>query len=69
MFVGVTCDLTLQVKMALPQSLRVSVTPPELELISCQQLVEVVPLIFMEKTAFISVYLPSQTLPKYTEIH
>jgi GINS complex subunit 2 len=49
--------------MALPQSLRVSVTPPELELISCQQLVEVVPLISMEKTAFISVYFPSQTLP------
>ena len=46
--------------MALPQSLRISVTPPELELISCQQLVEVVPLISMEKTAFISVYLSSQ---------
>lgn len=42
--------------MSLPQSLRVSVTPPELELISCQQLVEIVPLISMEKTAFISVY-------------
>lgn len=42
--------------MALPQSLRISVTPPELELISCQQLVEIVPLISMEKTAFISVW-------------
>ena len=47
--------------MALPQSLRVSVTPPELELISCQQLVEIVPLISMEKTAFISVYILSFT--------
>lgn len=42
--------------MSLPQSLRISVTPPELELISCQQLVEIVPLISMEKTAFISVH-------------
>ncbi|KAF9534692.1 hypothetical protein CPB83DRAFT_802814 [Crepidotus variabilis] len=40
--------------MALPQSLRVSVTPPELELVASQQLVEIVPLIAMEKTAFIS---------------
>ncbi|PPQ66589.1 hypothetical protein CVT26_009489 [Gymnopilus dilepis] len=40
--------------MALPQSLRVSVTPPELELVASQQLVEIVPLISMEKTAFIS---------------
>lgn len=47
--------------MALPQSLRVSVTPPELELISCQQLVEIIPLIPMERTAFISVHLRSQT--------
>ncbi|KAG9317379.1 Psf2-domain-containing protein [Chiua virens] len=40
--------------MALPQSLRVSVTPPELELIASENLVEIVPLIAMEKTAFIS---------------
>ncbi|PPQ64630.1 hypothetical protein CVT24_008367 [Panaeolus cyanescens] len=40
--------------MALPQPLRVSVTPPELELVACQQLIEIVPLISMEKTAFIS---------------
>ncbi|EIW82310.1 Psf2-domain-containing protein [Coniophora puteana RWD-64-598 SS2] len=40
--------------MSLPQSLRVSVTPLELELIACEQLVEIVPLISMEKTAFIS---------------
>ncbi|KAK0190808.1 hypothetical protein F5146DRAFT_1045851 [Armillaria mellea] len=40
--------------MSLPQSLRTSVTPPELELIACQQLVEIIPLISMEKTAFIS---------------
>ncbi|KIJ69975.1 hypothetical protein HYDPIDRAFT_78200 [Hydnomerulius pinastri MD-312] len=40
--------------MALPLSLRVSVTPPELELIASEQLVEIVPLIAMEKTAFIS---------------
>ncbi|KAH7887553.1 Psf2-domain-containing protein [Phlebopus sp. FC_14] len=40
--------------MALPHSLRVSVTPLELELIASEQLVEIVPLISMEKTAFIS---------------
>ncbi|KDR83972.1 hypothetical protein GALMADRAFT_219801 [Galerina marginata CBS 339.88] len=40
--------------MALPQSLRASVTPPELELVASQQLIEIVPLISMEKTAFIS---------------
>ncbi|RDB19926.1 DNA replication complex GINS protein PSF2 [Hypsizygus marmoreus] len=40
--------------MALPESLRVSITPPELELISSQQLVEIIPLISMERTAFIS---------------
>ncbi|CAA7260063.1 unnamed protein product [Cyclocybe aegerita] len=40
--------------MALPQSLRISVIPPELELIASEQLVEIVPLISMEKTAFIS---------------
>ncbi|KAJ8597422.1 Psf2-domain-containing protein [Rhizopogon salebrosus TDB-379] len=40
--------------MALPQSLRTSVTPLELELIASEQLVEIVPLITMEKTAFIS---------------
>ncbi|KAJ7228414.1 hypothetical protein GGX14DRAFT_67684 [Mycena pura] len=40
--------------MSLPHTLRASVTPPELELIACQQLVDIVPLIAMEKTAFIS---------------
>ncbi|KAG1783085.1 hypothetical protein EV702DRAFT_242994 [Suillus placidus] len=40
--------------MALPQSLRTSVTPLELELIASEHLVEIVPLITMEKTAFIS---------------
>ncbi|KAL4076181.1 Psf2-domain-containing protein [Scleroderma citrinum] len=40
--------------MALPQSLRTSVTPQELELIASEQLVEILPLISMEKTAFIS---------------
>lgn len=41
--------------MALPLSLRTSVTPYELEFIATQQLVEIVPLISMEKTAFIAV--------------
>lgn len=41
--------------MALPVSLRASVTPPELELMASQEIVEIVPLITMEKTAFISV--------------
>ena len=43
--------------MALPVSLRASVTPPELELMASQEIVEIVPLITMEKTAFISVVL------------
>jgi len=41
--------------MALPQALRASISPPELELIASQELVEIVPLISMERTAFISV--------------
>jgi GINS complex subunit 2 len=41
--------------MSLPQSLRTSVTPPELELIASEQLVEIIPLVSMERTAFISV--------------
>jgi len=45
--------------MSLPQSLRSSVTPPELELIACQDLVDIIPLVAMERTAFISgVYGP-----------
>ena len=41
--------------MALPPPLRASVTPAELELIACEQLVEIIPLVAMERTAFISV--------------
>ncbi|KAF7975126.1 hypothetical protein HWV62_10425 [Athelia sp. TMB] len=41
--------------MSLPQSLRTSATPPELELIASEQLVEIIPLVSMERTAFISV--------------
>ncbi|KAH9943253.1 Psf2-domain-containing protein [Epithele typhae] len=40
--------------MALPPSLRTSITPPELELVASEQLVEIVPLVSMERTAFIS---------------
>jgi len=40
--------------MSLPQSLRTSVTPPELELVASEQLIEIIPLISMERTAFIS---------------
>ncbi|KAF7775702.1 hypothetical protein Agabi119p4_4095 [Agaricus bisporus var. burnettii] len=40
--------------MALPNSLRTSTTPPELELIATQQLIEIIPLVSMEKTVFIS---------------
>ncbi|THV08303.1 Psf2-domain-containing protein [Dendrothele bispora CBS 962.96] len=40
--------------MSLPPSLRTSATPTELELIASQQLIEIIPLIAMEKTAFIS---------------
>jgi hypothetical protein len=50
--------------MALPVHLRDSVTPQELEMIACQQLIEIVPLIAMEKTAFISV---SATLHNFSE--
>lgn len=41
--------------MALPIPLRNSVAPTELELIASEQLIEIVPLIAMERTAFISV--------------
>ncbi|KAJ3562952.1 hypothetical protein NP233_g9258 [Leucocoprinus birnbaumii] len=45
--------------MSLPTALRTSITPPELELIATQQLIEIVPLIAMERTVFISgVYGP-----------
>ncbi|PCH40874.1 Psf2-domain-containing protein [Wolfiporia cocos MD-104 SS10] len=40
--------------MALPPSLRTTATPAELELIASEQLVEIVPLVAMERTAFIS---------------
>ncbi|KAI0692663.1 hypothetical protein BC835DRAFT_1356407 [Cytidiella melzeri] len=40
--------------MSLPAALRTSVTPPELELIASEHLVEIVPLVAMERTAFIS---------------
>jgi len=40
--------------MALPVSLRNSITPPELELVASEELVEIIPLISMERTAFIS---------------
>ncbi|KAJ7241906.1 DNA replication complex GINS protein PSF2 [Mycena haematopus] len=40
--------------MSLPPALRASVTPPELELIACEQTIEIIPLIRMEKTAFIA---------------
>ena len=43
--------------MALPASLRTSVIPAELELIASEHLVEIVPLVAMERTAFISVRL------------
>ncbi|KAL0949249.1 hypothetical protein HGRIS_009327 [Hohenbuehelia grisea] len=40
--------------MSLPQSLRTSVIPEELELIACQELIEIVPFVAMDKTVFIS---------------
>lgn len=52
-------EVTDRANMALPQSLRQSVTPPELELIASQELIDVVPLISMERTAFISVHIPT----------
>ncbi|KAF9448979.1 Psf2-domain-containing protein [Macrolepiota fuliginosa MF-IS2] len=45
--------------MSLPNTLRTSITPPELELIATQQLIEIIPLVSMERTVFISgVYGP-----------
>lgn len=41
--------------MSLPESLRISVSPLELELIACNELIHIVPLITMGQTAFISV--------------
>ncbi|KXN88630.1 DNA replication complex GINS protein PSF2 [Leucoagaricus sp. SymC.cos] len=40
--------------MSLPASLRASPTPLELELVATQQLVEIIPLVAVEKTVFIS---------------
>ncbi|TCD69244.1 DNA replication protein psf2 [Steccherinum ochraceum] len=40
--------------MALPIALRTSVIPQELELVACEQLVDIIPLVAMERTAFIS---------------
>ncbi|KIY49454.1 GINS complex, PSF2 component [Fistulina hepatica ATCC 64428] len=39
--------------MALPRTLRTSLAPPELELIASQDLIEIVPLVSMERIAFI----------------
>lgn len=50
--------------MALPVPLRGTVTPQELEMIACQQLVQIIPLIAMEKTAFISVLLSRMKNPR-----
>jgi GINS complex subunit 2 len=41
--------------MSLPSSLRASVTPPELELVASEILIEIIPLISMDRTAFIAV--------------
>ena len=54
--------------MALPQSLRTSVTPPELELIASEQLIDIVPLVTMERTAFISVSTLRSNPPLLSEI-
>ena len=52
--------------MALPQSLRTSVTPPELELIASEQLIDIVPLVTMEKTAFVSVSTRFDPIYRYS---
>lgn len=41
--------------MALPAQLQNSMSPAELELVASEQLVDIVPLVSMERTAFISV--------------
>lgn len=51
-----SCNLGVEYeKMALPSHLRTSITPEELELVASEQLVEIIPLVAMERTAFISV--------------
>ena len=42
-------------------------TPPELELIASEQLIDIVPLVTMEKTAFISVSTPRSNLLSSSE--
>jgi hypothetical protein len=54
--------------MSLPTSLRPSVTPPELELIACETLVEVIPLIAMERTAFISVCILNRFIAALSDL-
>jgi hypothetical protein len=44
------------------------VTPPELELIASEQLIDIVPLVTMEKTAFISVSTLRSDLPLLSEM-
>jgi GINS complex subunit 2 len=48
--------------MALPDRLLKQMAPSELELIASEQLVEIVPLISMERTAFISVRIDCLTV-------
>ena len=43
-------------------------TPPELELIASEQLIDIVPLVTMEKTAFISVSAIRSNLPLFSEM-
>ena len=43
-------------------------TPPELELIASEQLIDIVPLVTMEKTAFISVSILQSKLPLLSEM-
>ena len=43
-------------------------TPPELELIASEQLIDIVPLVTMEKTAFISVSTLRSDLPLPSEM-
>jgi hypothetical protein len=51
---GLTRDTT-SVAMALPASLRSTITPQELEFIACEELVDVVPLFSMERMRLFTV--------------
>lgn len=54
--------------MSIPASLNISVLPQELELIASETLVDIIPLVAMDKTAFVSVSQFDRVILIYTDI-